>query len=56
MCLKLDLIFWPLARVNHKGNSVEKCHRFLNKTQTIVGEERDARDSFVENPKTSQYA
>ena len=22
MCLKLDLIFWPLARGSHKGNSV----------------------------------
>ena len=56
MCLKLDLIFWPLARGNHKVNSVEKYHRFLNKTQTNVGADRDTHYSFVENSKTSQYA
>ena len=30
MCSALGFIFWPLARGNHKGNSVEKYHRFLN--------------------------
>ena len=56
MCEKLDFIFWPLARGNHKGNSVEKYHRFLNKTQTIVSAEVGTHHSFVENCKTSQYA
>ena len=28
MCLKLDFMFWPLARGNHKGLSIEKYHRF----------------------------
>ena len=32
MCQRQDFIFLPLARGNHKGNSVEKYHRFLNKT------------------------
>ena len=32
MCQRQDFIVWPLARRNHKGNSVEKYHRFLNKT------------------------
>ena len=38
MCKLLKLIFWPLSRGNHKGNSVERYHRFLNKTQTISGQ------------------
>ena len=32
MCTILDITYWPLSRGNHKGNSVEKFHRFLNKT------------------------
>ena len=55
MCFKLDFIFWPLARGNHKGNSTDKYHRFLNKTQIIVGADLDTHHSFVENSKTSQY-
>jgi len=51
MCKALGVIFWPLARGNHKGNIVEKYHPFLNKTQMIVGQ-----DTFVKNAKTSQYA
>lgn len=35
MCKSLGFKFWPLSRGNHKGNSVEKYHRCLNKTQTI---------------------
>ena len=55
MCSKLVFIFWPLSRGNHKGLSVEKYHRFLNKTQTIVGQDRGTHHSFIENSKTSQY-
>ena len=32
MCVALDIVFWPLSRGNHKGLSVERYHRFLNKT------------------------
>ena len=35
---------------------MEKYHRFLNKTQTIVGQDRGTHHSFIENYKTSQYA
>ena len=42
----LKLIFWPLSRGNHKGNSVERCHRFLNKTQTISGQDRGTHEVF----------
>ena len=56
MCQQLDFIFWPLSRGNHKGNSVEKYHRLLNKTQTIVGADMGTHFSFIENSKTSQYA
>ena len=37
MCKILKLTLWPLSRGNHKGDSVEHYHRFLNKTQTING-------------------
>ena len=35
MCAALGIIYWPLARGNHKGTSVEKYHRFLKKRQAI---------------------
>ena len=56
MCVALDIVFWPLARGNHKGLSVERYHRFLNKTQAIAGAECGTHLSFQENYKTSQYA
>ena len=56
MCNRLDFIFWPLSCGNHKALGVEKYHRFLNKTQTIVGQDRRTNHSFKENSKTSQYA
>ena len=56
MCKAFGFKFWALSRGNHKGNRVEKYHRFLNKTQTIVGQERGTHLSFIENCKTSQYA
>ena len=49
MCTILKIIVWPLARGNHKGLSVERYHRFLNKTQTIVGNDRGTHLSFLEN-------
>ena len=56
MCKSLQIKFWPLASVNNKGNSVEKYHRFLNKTQSIVGQDRVSHDKMTQNVKTSQYA
>ena len=56
MCKTLKLTFWPLSRGNHKGNSVERYHRFLNKTQTICGQDRGTHEVFHQNVKTSQYA
>lgn len=56
MCTKLGIMFWPLARGNHKGLSVERYHRFLNKTQTIVGNDRGTHSTIFQNVKTSQYA
>ena len=46
---------WPLAQGNHKVLSVEKYHIFLNKSQTIVGQDRGTHLSFLNNAKTSQY-
>ena len=56
MCKRLDISVCPLSRGNHKGMSVERYHRFLNKTQTINGEDRGLYHTFIENSKTSQYA
>ena len=56
MCKALGMIFWTLARGNHIGNSVEKYHCFLNKTQTIVGQDRSTHETFIQNAKSSQYA
>jgi hypothetical protein len=56
MCSILKITCWPLARGNHKGLSVERYHRFLNKTQAIAGNDRGTHETFVQNSKTSQYA
>ena len=56
MCTALNITCWTLARGNHKGNSCERYHRFLNKTQTINGGNRGTHTGFAQNAKTSQYA
>ena len=56
MCNYLHIKFWPLACRNNKGNIVEDYHRFLNKTQVIVGQYCGSHDLFIQNAKTSQYA
>lgn len=56
MCKKLNIHFWPLSRGNNKGLIVEKYHRFLNKTQTIAGNERGTHLTILQNAKLSQYA
>ena len=56
MCANLKIVFWGLACGNHKGLSVERYHRFLNKTQTICANDQDTHQSIITNIKTSQYA
>ena len=56
MCDCLRIVYWCLSRGNHKGNSVERYHRFLNKTQAIAGNDRGTHDVYIQNAKTSQYA
>ena len=53
MCLALGIELWPLARGNYKWSSIEHYHRFLNKTQTIVGADRGTHLSFTQNYKIS---
>ena len=55
MCTKLNLMYWPVARHNHKGVTVEKYHRYLNKCQTIVGQDRGTHMSILQNYKLAQY-
>ena len=52
----LQITFWNLSHINHKLNSVENCHRFLNKTQAISGQDLISHDLLIQNAKTSQYA
>ena len=56
MCIKLDLTYWYLSQGNYRGNSVERYHRFLNKTQAIAGNDRGTHAVYIQNSKTSQYA
>lgn len=56
MCEILGIQYWPLSRGNHKGLSVERYHRFLNKVQTIQGAAVGTHTSFDRIAKTSQYA
>ncbi len=55
MCNILKLHLWPLARGNHKGNSVERYHRYLNKVMTIQGNALGTNNNFHRIAKTAQY-
>ena len=55
MCTALGIIYCPLARGNHKGMSVEKYHRFINKMQATTGQDRGTHDVFLQNLKTYKY-
>ena len=48
-CLKITLL--NSACGNHKVNSVESYHRFLNKTKSIAGQYRGIHDIFIQNEK-----
>ena len=56
MCKILKVHFWPLARGNHKGLSVEHYHRFLNKVVTISAEEQGTLHIIRQVYKLAQYA
>ena len=57
MCKALKITYWCISRGNHKGNSVENFHWFLNKNQTISDCDWEKHYyGFVQNEKTSQYA
>ena len=56
MCEALKIQYWILLRGNHKGNSCERYHIFLNKTQTIHGNARGTHNVFLQNAQTSQFA
>ena len=56
MCDILKITFWSIAKGNHKSLSVERYHRFLNKTQTIRNNDINTPLAFYTNIKTSQYA
>ena len=47
MCQALNLNYDIFAKQNHKGLSIEHFHRFLNKSVTIVAEERGTINIFV---------
>ena len=53
MCEALGITYWCLSRGNHRGNSVERYHRFLNKTQAIAGNDRGTHKVYIQNAKTS---
>ena len=55
MCQALKICYWCLSQGNHKGNSVESYHRFLNKTQVISANDCGTNQVFIYNAKTSQY-
>ena len=51
MCTALKINFWYLSRGNHRSNSVERYHRFLNKTQAIAGTDRGTHSVILQNAK-----
>ena len=56
LCDILRIQYWVLARKNHKGLSVERFHRFMNKVETIAGTDRGTHDGFIRTAKTAQFA
>ena len=54
-CKALNIHYWCLSRGNHKGNSMKRYHRFLNKPQTIASNDRGTHSVYIKNANTSQY-
>ena len=55
ICTLLDITCWCFSRGSHKGNSVKRYHRFLNKTQAIAGNDCGTHKVYLQNTKKSQY-
>ena len=47
ICNSLNINNWCLSRGNHRGNLVERYHRFLNKTQAINSNNRGTHDICI---------
>ena len=54
ICKVFKIHYWCLSRVNHKGNSMERYIRFLNKTKEITGNDRGTHSIFARNTKVLQ--
>ena len=44
----IQITYWHLACVYHKGNSVEIYHQLLKKTQSIVVKDSGSHDVFFQ--------
>ena len=47
MCTSLDITYWCLYRGKHKGNSVDRCHQFINKIQATAGNDRGTHEVYL---------
>ena len=56
MCDALNLNYDVIAKLNHKGLTVEHFHPFLNKSITISAEDRGTNDIFVPTGIAAGYA
>ena len=56
MCDTLNLNYDVLAKLNHKGLTVEHFHRFINKSVTIATEDCGTNDIFVPAGINAGYA
>ena len=56
MCQALNLNYDVLAKLNHKGLSIEYFHCFLNKSVTIAAEDCGTNDLFVPTSIAAAYA
>ena len=56
MCKHLKINYWCLSQGNYHGNSVECYHRFLDKTQTISGNDRGTNIVIKQNAKNKSIS
>ena len=56
LCTSLYINHWCLSRGDHRGNSVERYRRFLNKTQAINVNDQVTHNIYIQNAKISQYS
>ena len=55
ICAALRIIYWPFLGGNHKGVSIKKYHRFLNKMQVLAGQDIGTHAVFLHYAKTPEY-